>query len=145
LEAGHLTLYAPLRTTLPALMRMVDHGLRGQLRDCPDLEVISAASFKLRLSKSKQIIAVDGELVEVPRELLVRLLEGQLKVVVSGDLTQRARKTEFDQYAAFAAPLGKRSIIAVAGNHDMKDAPIVALDTTDPYRVKEWQIDHPAS
>jgi 3',5'-cyclic AMP phosphodiesterase CpdA len=85
-------------------------------------------------------------------------------IVISGDLTQRAKRTEFIKAQAFLQQLPNVPMIIVAGNHDvplyriwerlisplgyyqnyidsklnnvlrLNDAVIIGLDSTDPYR-----------
>jgi 3',5'-cyclic AMP phosphodiesterase CpdA len=40
-------------------------------------------------------------------------------VVLSGDITQRARRPEFDAARAFVQRLGVRDVVAIPGNHDI--------------------------
>lgn len=54
-------------------------------------------------------------------------------VVVSGDVTQRARAAQFQRAARFVERLGAPQVLAIPGNHDI---PLfdVATRLTDPYR-----------
>jgi 3',5'-cyclic AMP phosphodiesterase CpdA len=70
--------------------------------------------------------AVVEALVELSRELAPDVL------VLSGDLTQRARTTQFDAAAAFAQRLGVPRILAIPGNHDIPLFDVVTR-LRDPY------------
>jgi 3',5'-cyclic AMP phosphodiesterase CpdA len=63
---------------------------------------------------------------------LCRDLEPRL-VVLSGDITQRARRRQFRAAREYVATLGSRSLLAIPGNHDI---PLFDLATRalNPYR-----------
>jgi len=71
--------------------------------------------------------AVVEALVELARELAPDI------VVLSGDITQRARAEQFARAAAFVSRLGAPRVLAIPGNHDV---PLFDLATRilDPYR-----------
>jgi 3',5'-cyclic AMP phosphodiesterase CpdA len=60
---------------------------------------------------------------EVPQaaEALVRLARSALPdvLIVSGDVTQRARRAQFDAAAGFIRRLAAAQVLVIAGNHDM--------------------------
>ena len=60
---------------------------------------------------------------EVPHavEALVRLARAAPPdvLIVSGDVTQRARRTQFDAAAHFVRRLGAAQVLVIAGNHDI--------------------------
>lgn len=64
--------------------------------------------------------------------LFARTLDPDL-VVLSGDVTQRARRGQFDAARAFVERLAPRAFVAIPGNHDI---PLydVATRVLDPYR-----------
>ena len=64
--------------------------------------------------------------------LLARTLDPEL-VVLSGDVTQRARRPQFDAARAFVERLAPRAFLAIPGNHDI---PLydVATRALAPYR-----------
>lgn len=68
-------------------------------------------------------------------EALLRFIHGAAPslVVLSGDITQRARRSQFDAARAFADRLGPVPLLAIAGNHDL---PLMNLPMRllDPYR-----------
>jgi 3',5'-cyclic AMP phosphodiesterase CpdA len=60
---------------------------------------------------------------EVPQavEALVRLARAELPdvLIVSGDVTQRARRSQFDAAQRFIERLGATRVMVIAGNHDI--------------------------
>ncbi|MBU9319054.1 metallophosphoesterase family protein [Burkholderia gladioli] len=61
-------------------------------------------------------------------DALVRLVEQTRPelVVISGDLTQRARRHQFEAARAFVARLGAQPVLAIPGNHDLPLFDLVA-------------------
>ena len=72
-----------------------------------------------------------GEVVAAVREAAARLAPDM--IVLSGDITQRARDAQFAAAAGFMASLGDVASLAVPGNHDI---PLfnLPLRLLDPYR-----------
>ncbi|MDC6129448.1 metallophosphoesterase, partial [Burkholderia gladioli] len=62
-----------------------------------------------------------GEERQEAVDALVRLIEQTRPelVVISGDLTQRARRRQFEAARAFVARLGAQPVLAIPGNHDL--------------------------
>jgi len=54
-------------------------------------------------------------------------------IIMSGDLTQRARLTEFEQCQVFLRQLQCKSVVAVAGNHDIMPWTTIVQRFTKPY------------
>jgi 3',5'-cyclic AMP phosphodiesterase CpdA len=105
-------------------------------------------------------------------EALIALAAAQAPdvVVLSGDITQRARPAEFGAARSFAARLGGRALLAIPGNHDIPllnpaarllapygrhratfghdleprwESPllrVIALNTTRPWRHKDGEL-----
>ena len=82
LATGQLTLYMLTDLSVNALIGMVDHGARGQLAECPDLDVIHGETVELDLSRAPRRVAVDGELVDAERSYVIKSRHRCLRVVV---------------------------------------------------------------
>jgi 3',5'-cyclic AMP phosphodiesterase CpdA len=54
-------------------------------------------------------------------------------VVLSGDITQRARRSQFDAARRFVDGLGARALIAIPGNHDLPLITNLAVRLAAPY------------
>jgi diacylglycerol kinase family enzyme len=57
-------------------------AINGRVPESPRLQVIQRESFDIALGRSMAKIAVDGELLETPSPLEVRVRGGALKVVL---------------------------------------------------------------